>query len=68
MHNFTQKDKRNLCNRRYFTAAKIKFFKEYCNKKNVVFGDFYLDRLPRKTIFPKIFQKYFQSVRKGCSK
>ena len=28
----------------------------------------YLERFPLKTILPTIFQKYFQSVRKGCFK
>ena len=29
---------------------------------------YYLERLPLKRMLATIFQKYFQSMRKGCSK
>ena len=48
--------------------AKVDIFLIQKTKKTILFFSLYLERFPLNIILPTIFQKYFQSVRKGCSK
>ena len=52
----------------YITNCKNRFFYKTMQQKKHTLSLFYLERFPLKTMFPTIFQKYFQSVRKGCAK
>ena len=61
---------RNPSNQDYsrLQTAKVGIFIKQSNKKTNGKRIFYLERLPLKRMLATTFQKYFQSVRKGCSK